>query len=299
MKSASKPPELRMIPVDRIDVLNTRDRDPDRFDEVDQSVAALGLKKPVTVTPRPGDDGAERYLLACGEGRLLIFQRHGETRIPALIVHVSDEDAFIMSLVENIARRRHSPVELMRGITLLRDQGFKNREIAQKTNLDESYVRQVLELLDKGEERLLTAVGHGKVPISVAILIASMGEDDGALQLAMQQAYELGQMKGPQLRFAAGLAERRKALGPSRSQRPSKKPPAVTTSALMREYRREAERQRRLVRKSNLVQQRLLVIFGALRRMFDDENLANLLQLEHLDTLPKYLADRLTASKEH
>jgi hypothetical protein len=45
-----------------------------------------------------GDDGDPRYVLVCGEVRLNAFRILGETHIPALVVDVSDEDAFIMSL---------------------------------------------------------------------------------------------------------------------------------------------------------------------------------------------------------
>ena len=48
-----------------------------------------------------------------------------------------------------------------------------------------------------------------------------------------------------------------------------------------------------MVRKSSLVQQRLFFILGALRKMFVDENLVNILRLEGLDTLPKYLGERI------
>src|SRR5688572_22035501 len=103
--------DIRLIPIDRIEVLNTRDRNPDIFSEISENIKEIGLKKPITVTPRPGEDGAERYLLVCGEGRLRTFKENGEQRIPALVVSVSDEDAFVMSLAENIARRRAKPME--------------------------------------------------------------------------------------------------------------------------------------------------------------------------------------------
>ncbi|HXK54565.1 MAG TPA: ParB N-terminal domain-containing protein, partial [Hyphomicrobiales bacterium] len=54
---------------------------------------AIGLKKPITVTPRMGEDDQERYLLVCGEGRLNAFRNLGEATIPALVISVSDEDA--------------------------------------------------------------------------------------------------------------------------------------------------------------------------------------------------------------
>jgi len=75
--------EVRMIPVDRIDVLNPRDRNKRVFDEIVGNIKAIGLKKPITVTPRAGDDGTERFLLVCGEGRLNAFRSLGEAMIPA------------------------------------------------------------------------------------------------------------------------------------------------------------------------------------------------------------------------
>lgn len=296
MTSASPLPELRMIPLDRIEVLNPRERNQRKFNLIVNNIGAVGLKKPVTVMPRPSEDGAERYFLVCGEGRFKAFQRLGETRIPALVVAVSEEDAFVMSLTENIARRRHQPLELLRGIALLRDKGCAVKDISRKTDLHETYVRQILELVDKGEERLLVAVERGKIPITVAILIVGAGDDDKAVQAAMQEAYESGELRGPQLMYAKRLVERRQFLGRSIARSPPRKKPAVTTSSLVRAYQKEVERQRLMVRKSTVVQQRLFFIFGALRKMFEDENFANVLRLEGLDTLPKYLAERVSGN---
>lgn len=56
------------------------------------------------MTPRFRKDGTQHYLLVCGEGRLKAFFAIGEAKIPAMVVDVTNEDAFIMSLAENIAR---------------------------------------------------------------------------------------------------------------------------------------------------------------------------------------------------
>ena len=99
------PTALQMIPVDQIVVLNPRDRNGRVFEEIVGNIKKIGLKKPVTVTPRDDLEDGKRYLLICGEGRLKAFKSLGEKEIPALVVAVNDEDAFIMSLTENIARR--------------------------------------------------------------------------------------------------------------------------------------------------------------------------------------------------
>lgn len=98
MNTQPQPGEIRMIPTDRIEVINPRERNSKVFDEIVGNIKAIGLKKPITVTPRAASDGSEKFLLVCGEGRLKAFRSLGEATIPALVVHVSDEDAFIMSL---------------------------------------------------------------------------------------------------------------------------------------------------------------------------------------------------------
>ena len=45
------PTELQMIPMDHIEVLNPRDRNNRIFEVIVGNIKALGLKKPVTVTP--------------------------------------------------------------------------------------------------------------------------------------------------------------------------------------------------------------------------------------------------------
>jgi len=48
------------------------------------NIKSIGLKKPVTVTPRDDLDDGKRYLLICGEGRLKAFKSVGESAGPAL-----------------------------------------------------------------------------------------------------------------------------------------------------------------------------------------------------------------------
>lgn len=285
--------QLRMVPVDRVDVLNPRERNAKVFEKIVGNIKTIGLKKPISVTPRPGPDGEERYLLVCGEGRLNAFRALGEKTIPALVVMVSDDDAFIMSLAENIARRQCRPLELLSGIQALRDQGYDKATIAAKTGLTPEYVHGILTLLKHGEERLLVAVEQGRIPLTSALAIVGAGEDDKAVQAALQNAYESGDLRGKQLLEARRVLERRQVLGRSARRRASRKVTDVTTSSLVRTYQKEVERQRAMVRKAEFTQQRLMFVVGALRDLFSDENFVNLLRAEGLDTLPKYLAERV------
>lgn len=285
--------EVRMIPVDRIDILNPRDRNKRVFEEIVGNIKTIGLKKPITVTPRLGDSGGERFLLVCGEGRLNAFRSLGEATIPALVVKVNDEDAFIMSLAENIARRQYRPLEILAGIKQLRDKGYSPKEIAAKTGLTAQYITGILTLLQQGEERLLVAVEKGRVPLNAALAIVGAGDDDKAMQAALQEAYECGKLRGRQLMEVRRIIERRQTLGRSVARATPRKMADVSTSSLVRTYQREVERQKMTVKKAEFAQQRLLFVVSALRQLFADENFVNLLRAEGLDTLPEYLANRV------
>jgi len=293
MTQKQRPGDLKMIPIDRVEVLNPRERNNRVFEEIVGNIKTIGLKKPITVTPRLGEDGTERYLLICGEGRLNAFRSLGEATIPALVVKVSDEDAFIMSLAENIARRQCRPLELLAGIEQLRDQGYSKKAIAEKTGLTAEYVNGIMILLQNGEERLLVAVERGRIPLNAALAIVGAGDDDKAVQAALQDAYESGKLRGKQLLQARRVIERRQSLGRSVERGTPRKREEVTTSSLVRTYQKEVERQKLMVKKAEFSQQRLLFVVGAMRELLSDENFTNLLRAEGLDTLPKYLAERV------
>lgn len=294
MSKQHRAANLQMIPIDQIAILNPRDRNSRRFDEIVRNIDKLGLKKPITVTSRSDLPGGKCYLLICGEGRLKAFKALGETSIPALVVEASDEDAFIMSLTENIARRAYRPLELLAGIGKLHEMGYDRKAIAEKTDLSQDYVRGILILLENGEERLLVAVEAGRVPLNVAITIAGAGNDE-AVQTALQDAYESGQLRGSQLMKVRRLLQRRSTLGKSLAHRPTRKGAPVTSSSLVRNYQHEVQRQKLLVKKAEFTQQRLLFVAEALRQLLADEHFSTLLRAEGLDTLPKQLAERIWA----
>ncbi|WP_425306709.1 plasmid partitioning protein RepB C-terminal domain-containing protein [Cupriavidus pauculus] len=281
-----------MVPVAQIEVINPRERNGRVFKEIVDNIKTIGLKKPIVVTPRATSGGIQKYLLVCGEGRLKAFRSLGEETIPALVVSVSDEDAFVMSLTENIARRQCRPLERLAGIRQLQEQGYPPKVIAEKTGLTPTYVQGILTLLRQGEERLLVAVEKGLVPLNTALTIVGAG-DDAEIQAALQEAYESGKLRGKQLMNARRVIERRKALGRSTAHNMTSKSAAVTTSSLVRTYEHEVERQKSMVRKAEFTQQRLLFVVGALRQLFADENFINLLRAEGLASLPKYLAERV------
>ncbi|MDO9433976.1 ParB/RepB/Spo0J family partition protein [Hydrogenophaga sp.] len=289
--------EVRMVPIDRIMVLNTRDRDPLVFAEIVESIKSVGIKKPITVTVAFAQDGAESFHLVCGEGRLKALAHLGETQIPVLVVEASEEEAYIMGLVENLARRRYRPLELLTGIRLLHSKGYGVPEISKKTGLSAEYVKDLILLITHGEERMMSSVESGLLPIRAAIEIALAGDDDASLQMTMHQAYESGVLRGRQLLEVRKLLKQRATHGKTFTRQGSHTRPPVTTTSLVRTYQQEVERQKMVVRKGTLVQDRLIIVISALRKIFSDENFVTLLRAEGLDTLPKYLAEKITGGQ--
>ena len=106
------PLAVQLIPISLISIVNPRVRNKKSFRELVVNIAALGLKKPVTVTRRQHEQGV-RYDLVCGQGRLEAFVELGESEIPAFVIEGSVEDCMIKSLVENCARRQHQSISCM------------------------------------------------------------------------------------------------------------------------------------------------------------------------------------------
>jgi ParB family chromosome partitioning protein len=292
MKSPTVP-AVELIPVDQVDVVNPRLRNTRLFKEIVGNIAELGLKKPITVTKRQRADGP-RYDLVCGQGRLEAYRLLGQQEIPALVVEADSDDCLVMSLVENCARRQHRAIDLLHDIEGLKRRGYRESEIAQKTDLSVEYVRGVIRLLEKGEHRLLRAVESGHLPVSVAVEIAE--SDDAGVQRALQQAYEKKDLRGRRLMIAKRVIEQRRRRGKGLRSSGPKQQGSVSSDSLVRAYRQDTDKKRHLIRKAEATRGRLIFATEALRKLLRDENFVTLLRAENLDTLPRNLAARFEAS---
>lgn len=280
---------VRTIPIAQIRVLNPRARSKAKFREIVANIERLGLKRPVTVSPRGA--GEEGYDLVCGQGRLEAYLALGQTEVPAVVVEVPREDRLLMGLVENLARRTHSATELVQQIEALEARGYTPAQVAAKVDLSEAYVTALLRLLRQGEARLLEAVQRREIPPSVAIQIAAT-DDEGA-QRALHDAYEKGLLRGPEIRRARRLLEQRRTKGAARPREEARPAPEVTAEQVSRAYCREVQRQERLVMKARRCEEQLLFVVTALRELLMDREFVRVLRAEKLDALPKALAERL------
>lgn len=293
---AIRPNRIEMIPISRITVLNPRARNKRQHREIVNNIEAIGLKRPITVSRRDGA-GGPRYDLVCGEGRLEAFQMLGQTEIPAVVIEASEKECLVMSLVENIARRTPRPIDLVKEIGALRSRGFSDAAIAEKIGVGASWVNMIASLLERGEERLVSAVESGLIPITLAMEI-SKAETEEAQGLLLD-AYETGKLRGKKLAAVRRLLEMRMrsqykgGLPAGRLGRKGTGVRRMTAADLMQVYQREAEKQRLLVKKSDFTQTRLLFVVEALKDLVSNDGFTNLLRAEGLDTMPKALQIRV------
>lgn len=287
---------IAMIPVDRITVLNPRTREGRKFGEIVRNIDNVGLKRPITLTRLPSTDDAESYGVVCGEGRLKACVELGETEVAAIVIEATEEDCLVRSLVENCARRQQRPAELLYDVGTLRGRGYTDREIAAKIGCTPEWVNMIANLISHGEERLLAAVETGVLPITVAVEISR--SDEAGVQELLTQAYAEKKLSGGKLVKVRRLIEARRKFGrvpgaaplgrnKDRNWRPS------STAALLRVYKKEADRQRIFAKKAELTLSYLMFVVAALRKLRTDDDFVTLLRAEGLDAMPADLDGRM------
>jgi ParB family chromosome partitioning protein len=129
----------------------------------------------------------------------------------------------------------------------------------------------------------------------MAIEIAKSSDED--VQHALTQAYTEKKLRGKKLVAVRRIIEQRRRRGKHMhdirfGRRDGVKRP-LTSESIIRVYRQEADRQKLLVKKAEVTQSRLLFIVEAIRELRDDENFANLLRAESLDSMPAFLEQRM------
>jgi ParB family transcriptional regulator, chromosome partitioning protein len=216
-------------------------------------------------------------------------QTLGKSIVPAIFADVPRERQYLMSLIENVARRPPSNRALLLEVRSLVDRGYKAEQIAKKLGLDKTHAYGVVHLLEHGENVLLQAVDAGRIPIRIAVVIATGTNED--VQAALIDAYENGDLRGAKLATARRIIAMRLVRDREAGRLSSARKP--TAEVLIEEYEHYVQRQRSAILRSNAVNHRLMIIATAMKRILADENFVTLLRAESIQDLPKHLADRI------
>jgi ParB family chromosome partitioning protein len=159
-----------------------------------------------------------------------------------------------------------------------------------KLGLDRAYLYGICNLIDKGEEFLVSSVEAGRIPLSVAVEIATGNNHE--ISRALSEAYEKGDLRGARIsaarRVIAQRLEQQRLQG--KAPTPRRK---LTGEALVQEYKQKIREQTALVVKANRTRDRLILLTTAVRLLFADENFRTLLKAEDVRSVPAELAGRL------
>lgn len=145
-------------------------KDDPSFEELVNSIKEKGVLQPILV--REVESGL--YECIAGERRLRACKKLGLKTIPAIIKKISDEDAYIIALIENLQRKDLNPIEEALGYKKLIEKfGYTQDEIAKKIGKDRSTIANLLRLLklppliqeDIIQGKLTT--GHAKALLSL------------------------------------------------------------------------------------------------------------------------------------
>jgi ParB family chromosome partitioning protein len=134
-------------------------------------------------------------------------------------------------------------------------------------------------------------VQRGTIPFNVAIDLVKASQTDEELGRVLQEAYERKDLRAGNCCLPSALPSGANTLAKIWAVAHCAK--AYSASSLVKTYNKEVERQRQMVRKAEHSQNMLVLITEALRQLLQDEDFYNVLRAEGLDTLPRFLEQRI------
>lgn len=150
------------------------------LEELSKSIKQNGIIQPLLV--RPMSDGS--YQLVAGERRWRAARMAGLTEVPVTIREMTDEEASVFALIENLQREDLNPVEEAQGLkSLIETYGFTQEEAAERVGKSRVAVTNTLRLL-KLPDSVLTLLGDGKLTAGHCRALISLDDEKEMLRIA-------------------------------------------------------------------------------------------------------------------
>ena len=147
--------------------------------ELADSISKHGLLEPVVV--RKKENGY--YELIAGERRWRAARIAGLSEIPAIVREWTDEQAALLSLIENLQREDLNPVEEANGYKDLMDRfGYTQEQVAEQVGKSRPQVANLLRILRLPEE-ILALVKEGKLTYGHVRSLLSLESEFSPAQL--------------------------------------------------------------------------------------------------------------------
>jgi ParB family chromosome partitioning protein len=176
------------------------------LDQLAASIEAHGLLQPIVVRQT-----GERFELIAGHRRLEALRRLGREHVPAIVRRAEVDQAYVLTLVENLQRADLRPTEEAVALeALIRERSWTTREVAAAIKRSQAYVSKRLRVFE--DPLLAPAVLANQLSVSAAEELLAVGE--ATRYALLSQAIELGWDR-QQVRSAA-----RRGRMPSHGRRP-------------------------------------------------------------------------------
>lgn len=283
-----KKEKIEMIEINKIMIANPRKRDKFIHNEIKKNIHQIGLKRPVTVRRIIHDEF--EYALICGQGRLEAYQQYEESHIPAVIKDVDEETGHLMSLAENIARRKPRATELLDSVRQLKEQGLTDKNIGECLGYTVSWVQGIISLLERGEKKLLAAFESGHIPLYLAVKIARANDEE--IQNSLTEALMNGSIKGRQINIIKKIIENRKKGNKDSTSKiyvQNQVQTKYTSEELAAIYQKNADEHKDIQIKAKYVRETLLAIKEIFRQLITDDNFFVLLRENKINDIPDIL----------
>lgn len=151
--------------------------DEEALSELADSISRHGVLQPLLVRPIIGGG----YQLIAGERRWRASRIAGLTQVPVIIKELSDDEAAVISLIENLQREDLNPIEEAYGFaSLIKDFSLTQEEAAQRVGKSRPAVANALRLL-KLPEQVIGYVRDGKLSAGHARTLAAIENEKTAL----------------------------------------------------------------------------------------------------------------------
>jgi ParB family transcriptional regulator, chromosome partitioning protein len=137
------PTRTRTDEIDPNPVQPRRVFEPERLQELANSIRANGIIQPIVVRPAGG-----RYQLVAGERRWRAAKLAGLETVPVVIQEIPDDRLLEITLVENIQREDLNPIETALAFDrLAKELNLSHEQIGERTGKDRSTITNLLRLL--------------------------------------------------------------------------------------------------------------------------------------------------------
>ena len=145
--------------------------DDKKLEELKASIKEKGILQPILI--REKEEGFE---VVAGERRLRAARALSLEDVPAIIKQVTDQEALVIALVENIQREGLNPIEEAESFKkLVKDFGYSKEEIAQSVGKDRSTISNLLRLL-KLPEKIKKGLSLGDITSGHARALLSLDD---------------------------------------------------------------------------------------------------------------------------